>query len=158
MKNWSDKCHGAWFCTRIDRYRLTLGQNSTLRGVKTTTISRVIRNKKQRLEVVRGVCCSSQWVFRTVLVLLMHAQWFLTPPQTHERKYWMWEWALQLNRMTRMSSVNCQSGFSTTLMDPDLGPQPTPGSGQRSAVEDSSTVSSEYKCCLWLQQNTSLDS
>ena len=62
------------------------------------------------------------------------------------------------NRARNSEFINCQSGFSTTLMDPDLGPQPTPGSGQRSAVEDSSTVSSEYKCCLWLQQNTSLDS
>ena len=52
--------------------------------------------------------------------------------------------------------INCQSGFSTTLMDPDLGP--TPGSGQRSAVGDSSTVSSDRKCCLWLQHHTSLDS
>ncbi len=32
-------------------------------GVKTTRISGVMRKKKQRFEVVRGVCCSSQWVF-----------------------------------------------------------------------------------------------
>jgi hypothetical protein len=36
------------------------GQNSTLRGVKTTPISVAMRNKKQRLEAVSGVHRSSQ--------------------------------------------------------------------------------------------------
>jgi hypothetical protein len=45
--------------------RRRLGQNPTLRGVKTTAISGVTRNTKQRLEVVRGVHCSHQCIFRT---------------------------------------------------------------------------------------------
>eukprot|EP01043_Picozoa_sp_COSAG02_P063244 COSAG02_NODE_8914_length_2402_cov_2.934433_1_plen_91_part_00 len=42
-----------------------LGQNSTLRGVKTTTISVLMCKKKQRLEVVRAVLCSSQCISNT---------------------------------------------------------------------------------------------
>eukprot|EP01043_Picozoa_sp_COSAG02_P065454 COSAG02_NODE_9883_length_2084_cov_1.462469_1_plen_69_part_10 len=35
-----------------------MAQHSALRGVKTTPISVVMRKKKQRFEVVRGVHCS----------------------------------------------------------------------------------------------------
>ena len=38
-----------------------LGQNSILSGAKTMLISRVIREKNQRLEAVRRVHCIDQW-------------------------------------------------------------------------------------------------
>jgi hypothetical protein len=47
-------------CEFQSRQGHRVGQNSTLRGVKTTPISVRVRKKKQRLEVVRGVHCSSQ--------------------------------------------------------------------------------------------------